>query len=184
MESSNHVKNVSVNGNRLSFSIDDMAVWDNKVKIEMYYAVKVDADVDAAISENDRTFVNNCSGTITSSDGSKTTETDSSSVTVTKPSMSKTAGSFDKNTKSIEYTVNINEDGKMLGTTGTVTVVDTYDYSSAASIDNVYLKSDSLQLVYADTGRNVPSNLYSYTYVDDNSAKKSTLTPMCLILQN
>ena len=84
--------------------------------------------------------------TVVRTDGSTKTKDDSAKVTVTGPNITKTAGNYDNDTNSIEYTVYINEKGEALGNTGSITVVDKYDYSNAAAVKRVFIKDGSLKL--------------------------------------
>ncbi len=146
------------------------------VKVVVYYAVKVTKDISSVVGGSDVEFTNNCSATVVRTDGSTKTKDDSAKVTVTGPNITKTAGNYDNDTNSIEYTVYINEKGEALGNTGSITVVDKYDYSNAAAVKRVFIKDGSFKLLYADTGAEVPADKYSYTYADDTTAKMSTLT--------
>ena len=173
---SNFIENFSYTGNKLSFTFNNLYFWSDNVKLEIYYAVKATEDLSQVVGGTDKVFENNCTATVTRSNGSTKIGTDSASVTVTGPNISKSAGVYNDDTNSIEYTVHINEKGEALGTTGFITVVDKYDYSGASSVKNVFIKDGSLKLYYTETGDEVPSSLYSYTYIDDTASKLSTLT--------
>ena len=173
---SGFIKNYTVSNNRISFDISSLKFYSINAKVVMYYAVKVTKDISSVVGGSDVEFTNNCSATVVRTDGSTKTKDDSAKVTVTGPNITKTAGNYDNDTNSIEYTVYINEKGEALGNTGSITVVDKYDYSNAAAVKRVFIKDGSLKLLYADTGAEVPADKYSYTYADDTTAKMSTLT--------
>ncbi len=170
------VKNYNVSSNSISFDIDNLNLYGKNVKIVVYYAAKVTKDISSVVGGDNEEFVNNCTAQVTRSDGSTKTAGDSAKVTVTGPNISKTAGEYDGDTNSIEYTVSINEKGETLGNTGSITVVDKYNYSTADAVKRVFIKDGTLKLYYAESGAEVPTDKYSYTYVDDTSAKMSTLT--------
>ena len=172
----NFVENFNVASNSISFDIKSLQFYGKNVKVVVYYAVKVTKDISSVVGGSDVEFTNNCSATVVRTDGSTKTKDDSAKVTVTGPNITKTAGNYDNDTNSIEYTVYINEKGEALGNTGSITVVDKYDYSNAAAVKRVFIKDGSLKLLYADTGAEVPADKYSYTYADDTTAKMSTLT--------
>ena len=173
---SSFVENFNVASNSISFDIKSLQFYGKNVKVVVYYAVKVTKDISSVVGGSDVEFTNNCSATVVRTDGSTKTKDDSAKVTVTGPNITKTAGNYDNDTNSIEYTVYINEKGEALGNTGSITVVDKYDYSNAAAVKRVFIKDGSLKLLYADTGAEVPAYKYSYTYADDTTAKMSTLT--------
>ena len=173
---SNFIENYNVTNNSISFDIKSLGIYGVNSKVVVYYAAKVTKDISSVVGGNDESFTNNCSATVTRSNGSTKTASDKAKVTVTGPNISKTAGEYDGASNSVEYTVNINEKGETLGTTGYITVVDKYNYSAASSVKSVYIKDNSLKLYYAESGEEVPADKYSYTYVDDTSTKMSTLT--------
>ena len=172
----NYIENFNVASNSISFDIKSLEFYTRNVKVVVYYAVKVTKDISSVVGGSDVEFTNNCSATVVRTDGSTKTKDDSAKVTVTGPNITKTAGNYDNDTNSIEYTVHINEKGEALGNTGSITVVDKYDYSNADAVKRVFIKDGSFKLLYADTGAEVPADKYSYTYADDTTAKMSTLT--------
>ena len=172
----NYIENFNVASNSISFDIKSLEFYTINVKVVVYYAVKVTKDISSVVGGSDVEFTNNCSATVVRTDGSTKTKDDSAKVTVTGPNITKTAGNYDNDTNSIEYTVHINEKGEALGNTGSITVVDKYDYSNADAVKRVFIKDGSFKLLYADTGAEVPADKYSYTYADDTTAKMSTLT--------
>ena len=151
------------------------------VSVVLMYRLKLD---DTAKIEQEGSLV--ADNTCVAKDGNGVISDSSATVNVEAQRISKTTnGEYDDKNNEISYKVTVNPDGATLGSTGTINVVDTFDYTSSKAndgksfIDSITVKPGSLKISVLDKNGNVVEELdsskYSAAFTDSNSTMMATL---------
>ena len=151
------------------------------VSVVLMYRLKLDDTT--KIEQNGSLVADN---TCVAKDGSGIISDSSAMVNIENQRISKTTnGEYDDKNNEISYKVTVNPDGATLGSTGTINVVDTFDYTSSRAndgksfIDNITVKPGSLKISVLDESGSVVEELdpskYSAAFTDSNSTMMATL---------
>ena len=151
------------------------------VSVVLMYRLKLDDTT--KIEQNGSLVADN---TCVAKDGSGIISDSSAMVNIENQRISKTTnGEYDDKNNEISYKVTVNPDGATLGSTGTINVVDTFDYTSSRAndgksfIDSITVKPGSLKISVLDESGSVVEELdpskYSAAFTDSNSTMMATL---------